>query len=206
MAPLRQERSGGGRRDAAGALPALHGPRVTLRAVTATDKARLLQILAEPEVARWWRRDEWERVIEPQATSLVIETDAAAAVAAAGARPVAGRSARGPRLLRTIGLIQFHDELDEDYRHAGIDLFVSSEMQGRALGPEAIRVLVRYLIDVRGHHRFIIDPAVENSRAIAAYRAVGFRPVGVLRRYERVEPGVYADGLLMDLLAEELVE
>jgi len=33
---------------------------------------------------------------------------------------------------------------------------------------------------------------------------VGFRPVGVMRRYERGADGTFHDGLLMDLLAEEL--
>ena len=56
----------------------------------------------------------------------------------------------------------------------------------------------------RGHHRFTIDPAAANARAIRAYEAVGFRPVGVLRRYERGPDGRWRDGLLMDLLAVEL--
>lgn len=171
-------------------LPVLRGRRVVLRPVEEADRTRLLQILAEPEVERWWRRAEWDRVLEPESHTFVIEMDAD------------GDSA----LLRTIGLIQFTEELDEDYRCAGIDLFLSGEVHGRGLGPEAIRVLVRYLIDGRDHHRFIIDPAAENERAIRSYRKVGFRPVGVMRRYERVSPGVYRDGLLMDLLAEELTE
>jgi aminoglycoside 6'-N-acetyltransferase len=33
---------------------------------------------------------------------------------------------------------------------------------------------------------------------------VGFRPVGVMRRYERGPDGVWHDGLLMDMLAGEL--
>ena len=32
---------------------------------------------------------------------------------------------------------------------------------------------------------------------------LGFRPVGVLRKYERVEDGVWRDALLMELLAED---
>jgi aminoglycoside 6'-N-acetyltransferase len=36
---------------------------------------------------------------------------------------------------------------------------------------------------------------------------VGYRPVGVLRRYERDVDGTgWHDGLLMDLLAEELAQ
>jgi aminoglycoside 6'-N-acetyltransferase len=41
--------------------------------------------------------------------------------------------------------------------------------------------------------------------AIACYRKVGFRPVGVMRRYQRDRSGEWQDGLLMDLLADELV-
>lgn len=161
-----------------------------LRSVEPTDRARLLQIIAEPEVATWWRRQEWERFLQPESHSYVIEL----------------APARQPAVVRTVGLIQFTEEPDDDYRCAAIDLFLTAEVQGRGLGPEAIRLLVRYLIDSCGHHRFVIDPAVENERAIASYRKLGFRPVGVLRRYERVSPGVYRDCLLMDLLAEELVD
>ena len=42
--------------------------------------------------------------------------------------------------------------------------------------------------------------------AIACYERVGFRPIGIARQYEQVrwEDGRYRDGLLMDLLADEL--
>ena len=61
------------------------------------------------------------------------------------------------------------------------------------------------LIDERGHHRITIDPAAENTHAIAAYAKLGFRPVGVMRSYQRMTDGRWVDALLMDLLAEELV-
>jgi aminoglycoside 6'-N-acetyltransferase len=168
-------------------VPALHGPRLTLRPVSDADRGRLLTILGEPEVARWWRRVEWERLIETTATAFVVELcDEPAA-----AEPV-------------IGMIQFTEELDPDYKFAAIDLYLSGAVHGRGLGGEAILTLLRYLIDARGHRRFVIDPAVETVRAIRSYTGVGFRPVGVMRQYERVAPGVYRDALLMDLLADEL--
>ena len=77
--------------------------------------------------------------------------------------------------------------------------------RAQGLGPDAIRTLAVHLIDERGHHRLSIDPAVANTRAIAAYAKVGFRPVGVMRRYQRLTDGTWVDALLMDLLAEELV-
>ena len=54
------------------------------------------------------------------------------------------------------------------------------------------------------YHRITIDPALANERAIAAYKKVGFKPVGVMRRYELARDGEWRDALLMDLLADEL--
>jgi aminoglycoside 6'-N-acetyltransferase len=64
--------------------------------------------------------------------------------------------------------------------------------------------MARYLVEERGHHRLTIDPAVDNEIAIACYRRVGFRPVGIMRRYERTPDGDWRDGLLMELLVEQL--
>ena len=49
-----------------------------------------------------------------------------------------------------------------------------------------------------------LDPAADNEAAIRCYLKVGFRPVGIRRRSERGSDGSWHDGLLMDLLAEEL--
>jgi aminoglycoside 6'-N-acetyltransferase len=103
-----------------------------------------------------------------------------------------------------VGCVQTVEEDEPDYRHAAIDLFLDTDHQGRGLGPEAIRLVARYLFEVRGHHRLTIDPAAANTRAMAAYQRVGFRPVGVMRKYERGPDGTWHDGLLMDLLAGEL--
>jgi aminoglycoside 6'-N-acetyltransferase len=102
------------------------------------------------------------------------------------------------------GFIQYSEEADPMYRHAGIDIAVHSDWQGQGVGKDALRTLVRHLLEARGHHRLTIDPAAHNERAIAAYRRVGFRPVGIMRRYERGPDGEWHDGLLMDLLAEDV--
>jgi aminoglycoside 6'-N-acetyltransferase len=73
-----------------------------------------------------------------------------------------------------------------------------------ASAPTRVRTIARHLIRDRGHHRITIDPAAENERAIRCYARVGFRRVGVLRRYERGADGSWHDGVLMELLAEEL--
>ncbi|KAA1429440.1 GNAT family N-acetyltransferase [Nocardioides antri] len=103
------------------------------------------------------------------------------------------------------GMIQYGEEDDPMYRHASIDIFLDPEFHGDGLGRDAVRTLSRYLFRVRDHHRIVIDPAADNLPAIRCYTAVGFRPVGVMRRYERnAHEDGWHDGLLMDLLAEEL--
>jgi aminoglycoside 6'-N-acetyltransferase len=166
----------------------LHGTRVLLRPPTAADADALATIVAEPGVARWWPRFDRDRVLgefiaeRPDEASWVIELDGS-----------------------IIGYIQVYEDPDPDFREAGIDLFLTSAAQGRGLGPDAIRTLAAELIDRRGHHRLTIDPSAENAPAIAAYTKVGFRPVGRLRQYQRMGDGVWADALLMEMLADELV-
>jgi aminoglycoside 6'-N-acetyltransferase len=166
----------------------LRGREVVLRSTTPDDAPILAAILAEPDVARWWGDFDLERVTaelidgDPEEDPFVIEHDG-----------------------EVIGYIQAVEEEEPDFRHAGIDLFLRTDAQGRGLGPDAIRTLAIELIDGRGHHRITIDPAAENSRAIAAYARLGFRPVGVMRRYQRLRDGRWVDALLMDLLADELV-
>lgn len=166
----------------AGEAPILHGAKAVLRPVADTDIPALEAILREPGVLRWWMRDTWDRVDEEGCTVFTILAEGTVA-----------------------GSIQYAEETDPDYRHAGVDLFVSERFQGRGIGTDALRAVLTYLIDDLGHHRVIIDPAVENTRAVHVYEKLGFRRVGVMRRYERGSDGEWHDGLLMELLADEFV-
>ncbi len=160
-----------------------HPSGISLRPLTDGDASELRRIHATSEVARWWDTPgesfPWD---EPESTRLTIVVGGAVA-----------------------GLIQFHEELEPKYRHAGIDLFLDPALHGRGLGAEAVRLVVRHLIDDRRHHRIVIDPATTNVAAIRAYEKVGFKPVGVMRRSERDPDGQgWHDALLMELLAEEI--
>jgi aminoglycoside 6'-N-acetyltransferase len=164
----------------------LAGDRVVLRPLRADDVPALVEIQAQPSIARWWGRPDEEDLRkqaagESEETTFAIKVDGEVA-----------------------GLIQYAEENEPMYRHAGIDLFLSNELQGRGLGTDAVRTLARHLIHDRGHHRLTIDPSADNHAAIRAYEKVGFRPVGVMRQYERSPEGEWRDGLLMDLLADEL--
>jgi aminoglycoside 6'-N-acetyltransferase len=155
---------------------------VVLRRLAQGDEAELRRIHETPEVKRWWDAPEenfpWD---EPEATRFTIEVDG-----------------------RVAGLIQYGEEKEPKYRHAWIDLFIDPALHGRGVGTEALRRVVRLLIEERGHHRITIDPALENAAAIRAYEKAGFKRVGVMRRAERDADGQgWHDALLMELLADE---
>jgi aminoglycoside 6'-N-acetyltransferase len=164
----------------------LRGERVTLRPLAAADAPRLAEIAAEPEVARWWLGLNDQDILEKagpdeDALVFVVELDG-----------------------ELIGLVQAGEEPDPDYRHASVDLFLGTAWHGQGLGADSVRTLARWLFEDRGHHRITIDPAVANTRAISSYERVGFKRVGVMRRYERGADGEWHDGLLLDLLPEDL--
>ena len=159
--------------------PTLHGQRLCLRGVQSGDLVALAAIRAEPGVREWWG-DPQPGDLEPPDDGDLLVIDVEGAVA---------------------GAIQYEEVTDPQYRSAGIDLFLGESWQGRGLGREAVGVLVRHLIESRGHHRLTIDPAAANERAIRCYAAVGFERVGVMRQYERAADGSWHDGLLMELLA-----
>ncbi|HEX6310834.1 MAG TPA: GNAT family protein [Acidimicrobiia bacterium] len=167
----------------------LQGSSVTLRPATRADVPALASFRGTPEVyARWGGDRDPVAAVEKDfrevgATAYVIELEGA-----------------------VVGWIQWQAEDDPDYRHASMDIYVDPAVHGRGVGTDAVRTLARHLIDDHGHHRLTIDPAADNTVAIRSYAKVGFRPVGIMRSYERGPDGTWHDNLLMDLLAGEVVE
>ena len=165
----------------------LRGRLVTLRPATDADVVALVAIRATPEVRSRWRGDDLaaevrEAIDDPELHLLVVE-DASGAV---------------------IGAIQWAAEEEPDYHHASVDLFLHPAVHGKGYGTDAARTLCRHLVHVIGFHRLTIDPAADNIAAIRCYTKVGFRRVGILREYERGPDGAWHDGLLMDLVADDL--
>src|SRR5690349_12976101 len=111
--------------------------RLELRPLAEADAAELLRIHRTPEVRRWWDDPEpgfpWA---EPTSTRFTIVVDG-----------------------RVAGLVQCWEEPEPKYRHAGIDIFLDPELHGQGIGSEAVRRVVRLLVEERGHHRITIDPA-----------------------------------------------
>ena len=161
----------------------LHGERVVLSPLAEEHVAALTGLGRDPEVRRWWAELDEPYIRGKVGDGLTFAILAGGEIA---------------------GMIQFYEELDHEYRHAGMDLFLGTPFQDLGLGTDAVRTLARYLIEERGHHRLVIDPSADNERGIRCYEKVGFQRVGIMREYWLDPDGVQRDGLLLDLLASEL--
>jgi aminoglycoside 6'-N-acetyltransferase len=166
--------------------PTLTGEVVTLRPLVTDDIDALVEIIGSPAVARWWGPHDRAAVegwlSDDDEIHWTVEIEGQVA-----------------------GMIQASEELGPAFRHAGIDLFLAAGYHGRGLGAQTVGLVAAWLIGERGHHRLIIDPALANTAAIRCYESVGFRRVGVMRRYwyDHVHEE-WVDGCLLDLLADEL--
>ena len=168
-------------------MSVLAGRLVRLRPATDADVEALVAIRATPEVRSRWRGGDLdaevrEALADTELHLLVIE-DASSTV---------------------IGAIQWAADEEPDYHHASVDLFLHPSEHGKGYGTDAARTLCRHLVRVIGFHRLTIDPAADNIAAIRCYSKVGFRCVGIMRQYERGPDGAWHDGLLMDLVADDL--
>jgi len=157
-------------------------PEVTIAPTVEADAATLRAQQETPEVSKWWDLPDpgFPMDDEPEATRFTIRADGEIA-----------------------GLVQYGEELEPKYRSAWIDIFLGPGFHGRGIGTQAIRLVLAILLDERGHHRVVIDPAAHNHAAIRCYEKAGFTRVGVMRLAERDADGRgWHDALMMELVVE----
>ncbi len=104
---------------------------------------------------------------------------------------------------RAIGYIQYCPAVAEAYELEdaadtyAIDMFIGEpELWGTGVGSAALSALVYYIFEELGARRVVIDPHVDNQRAVRAYQKCGFRKVKLLPAHELHE-GVWRDCWLM---------
>ena len=92
----------------------LTGAGIVVRSPTREDLPQLREVFSHPEVTRWWpegtEEELWERVgdADPDVHGLVIE--------------------RGDAV---VGFVQWYEDVDPGYRHAGIDIAIHPEIFDR---------------------------------------------------------------------------
>ena len=89
---------------------------------------------------------------------------------------------------RPIGFIQIADASEEETHYWGdvapgtwsLDIWIGApEDRGRGLGTQAMHEALCRIFERHGAERVVIDPLVDNRRAIAFYERLGFIRVGV---------------------------
>jgi aminoglycoside 6'-N-acetyltransferase len=161
--------------------PELEGERIRLRPPVSVDAEALLSILREPEVSNWWVGYTADRIREE-----ILESGDALVI------DIRGECA---------GAIFLYPNADPEYLHVVIHLFLGAAWYGQRYGAEALSIVIAHLGSL-GHHRFTLDPNINNAPAIRSYERLGFRRVGVLREYQLRPDGSHEDGLLMELIVD----
>jgi len=173
----------------------IYGEKVRLRAIEKSDLERYVQWFNDPEVTRFLGRhmpmsmaDE-ERWFDSQ-QKLSAEGRAMALDAMDGKRWV------------HIGGAGLHDiDWQSRFAEAGISIG-DKRYWNRGFGTDAMRTLLRHGFDGLNLHRIYLRVFVDNERAIAIYRHLGFSEEGRLRKHF-FRRGEYHDMLVMGILQPE---
>jgi aminoglycoside 6'-N-acetyltransferase len=145
-----------------------------LRPFREDDAEAIVALLTEEQVKRWWPDVDYDRD-----NGWVVTVDETLA-----------------------GWVQYDEEPYEWYPSVAFDIALTSALHGQGYGRRVLGLAIEHFL-AKGHHRFTIDPNPDNERAIRCYEAVGFKPVGIMRAYERNPDGGWNDGLLMDLVVRD---
>lgn len=167
--------------------PILVGERVTLRPARDADAGDFVRWAAVPDFA--WMQ--WGR-----APGRFPDPDAAAVFMARFVEPD-GRLFVIEHEGRSIGFANYRDWRPKP-RSAEIGIGIGEpDLWSKGIGRDALGALVRHLVDDLGAHRITLSVLAFNDRAIAAYKASGFRLEGIERDAVMTDRGTYADDVRM---------
>ncbi len=163
-----------------------------LRVITEADLPLLARWHADRQVYEWW---EGRPLSEEEVRAEYVDND----------EPVTCCLVHLDG--RPIGYLQFYRYEVAEWRAAvglgegedawGIDLFLAEEAdRGRGVGTRLLAGTLARLSQERGASLVLIDPHLDNPRAIACYRKAGFVARRVLPAHEE-RAGVLRDALLM---------
>lgn len=167
--------------------PILKGERVTLRPMTHGDVAALVRWGNEPDFAWFqWGRAPGRFADETKAQEWIDFFPGRSGF-------VCAIEYEG----RAIGQANYRDWQPKG-KSAEVGIGIGEPaLWSRGLGREALRLLVRHLIDVKSAHRINLHVLAYNDRAISSYRAAGFDVEGIERDAVMTDRGFFADDVAM---------
>ncbi len=93
-------------------------------------------------------------------------------------------------------------DIDSHNRNAHLGISLRPAFQGRGLGTDVVRVLVRFGFRTLGLHRLQLETLADNEGMLGAARNAGFTEEGRLRQSAWVD-GAFLDDVQLGLLAAE---
>ena len=167
--------------------PILAGERVTLRPVRDDDAPHFMRWGDDPEFARF----QWGRKPGRFPSEAAFHTWAALFPGRSGKLFVIEHEGR------PIGFANYREWRPTSAScEVGIGIGERS-LWSRRLGRDALKALVRHLVDDLGAHRVSLNVLAFNDRAIASYKACGFEVEGIERDGVLADDGSYLDDVLM---------
>ena len=170
-----------------------------VRTLVDKDKTLLANWLSNPEVLQYYEgRDNPFSVEKVEQEFFEGDEDVARCLVEFNEKP--------------IGYLQFY-EVPEDERKIydyddseeviyGMDQFIGeSGYWNQGIGTQLVRLVVTYLMRDKGADRIVMDPQIQNERAIRCYEKCGFRKVKLLSKRELHE-GEYRDCWLLEYRRE----
>jgi len=177
-----------------GVLPELRGPRVTLRAVAARDRATIARLPLEPDIGRFFGEELPERRLRT-----ADEVEEVYGWLADDDEPFHWVVALDREFIGMAGFHHFWE--DQPRARFAIGLHDAARL-GQGLGTEATRLALAFGVEVLGLHRIDLRVMAHNERAIASYLKCGFREEGRERDSAFIE-GRWIDDLIMGVLEDE---
>ena len=166
-----------------------------VRALVESDKTLLAKWLSNPEVLQYYEgRDNPFDVVKVEQEFIDDEDGTTQCLIEFQETP--------------IGYVQFY-EIDEEERKLygyadskdviyGMDQFIGESVYwNKGIGTKLVNSVADYLIREKGADRIVMDPRVQNERAIHCYEKCGFEKVKLLPKRELHE-GAYRDCYLME--------
>ena len=107
-----------------------------------------------------------------------------------------------------IGYLQYYPVVSVGAQDVAQSIYGADQFIGepgcwnRGLGTRAVSLLLSYLFSAKAAQAVVVDPHVDNLRAIRCYEKCGFKKIRILPRHELHE-GVQKDSWLMEIRYSE---
>lgn len=175
-------------------LPALTGPRLTLRHLTTADAGDLFAVFSDPQVTRYWSTGPWPAMADATAYIEGIHRGLER-------RELFQWGIEHGAPARVIGTCTLLN-VSSVHERAEIGFALARAFWGRGLAREAVSALLTFAFGELGLHRIEADVDPRNERSIRLLEGMGFRREGILRERYLVS-GERQDALMLGLLRRE---